>query len=64
MQAARRNSDEVIRVVFLGILSRYPTPAEQDAVVNYSRNAGLNAQQIGEDLIWALFNTKEFLYRH
>jgi hypothetical protein len=64
IQAARRNAVEVVRVVYLGILSRYPTADELSAVQAYARSAGLNPQQIGEDLIWALFNTKEFLYRH
>ncbi|MBI4860689.1 MAG: DUF1553 domain-containing protein [Candidatus Riflebacteria bacterium] len=64
VRVGRNKPAELIRLIYLGVLSRPPTDEELAAVERYARTIGLNAQQIGQDLIWALFNTKEFLYRH
>ncbi len=63
---SRANGDhrEGIRALYLTILSRYPTETEVTAVVDYSWDQGLSAEQTAMDLAWALINSKEFLYRH
>ncbi|MDM8009054.1 MAG: DUF1553 domain-containing protein, partial [Phycisphaerae bacterium] len=61
---SRGNRPALIRVLYLNILSRYPTPAELTAAEEYFQTRGLKPDQAVNDLAWALINTKEFLYRH
>jgi hypothetical protein len=63
-QRARGDADEVIRGIYLVVLSREPTAAETAAAKQYAQSAGLGPKQAIDDLVWALINTKEFLYRH
>ena len=62
--AARGDRVELIRGVYLTLLSREPMPAEQAAAEAYLQTPGLGAGEAATDLAWALINTMEFLYRH
>jgi hypothetical protein len=61
---AKGNRRMLINMIYLNILSRYPTQAELAAAVKYFQTKGINTRQATNDLAWALINTKEFLYRH
>ena len=50
--------------IYLNILSRYPSQEELAAAEQYLQTKGLGLRQATSDLVWALINTKEFLYRH
>jgi hypothetical protein len=63
-QAAKGNRTEMIRSIYLMILSRYPSPSETTVAENYFKSGGLGPKQAADDLAWALTNSKEFLYRH
>jgi hypothetical protein len=63
-QAAKGNRTEMIRSIYLMILSRYPSPSEATVAENYFKSGGLGPKQAADDLTWALINSKEFLYRH
>ena len=54
----------MIRQVYLLILTRRPTETELAAAEEYFRGSGFNQRQCAADLVWALINSKEFLYRH
>lgn len=54
----------LIDAVYLCLLSRYPTESELAAAQKYFQIDGLKPAQVQQDLIWALINSKEFLYRH
>ena len=62
--AAGGNRVELIREVYMTLLSREPTPAEQAAAEAYWQTSGLGPGDAATDLAWALINTMEFLYRH
>jgi hypothetical protein len=64
IRTSKGNGRLLIRMMYLKILSRYPTQAEIVDVEEYARTSGLNTQEAVNDLAWALINTKEFLYRH
>ena len=64
IRAAKNNRDVLVNMVYLNILSRYPTQAELTAAQGYFQTKGLSFKQATNDLAWALINTKEFLYRH
>jgi len=64
LRSAGRDRQKSIRSVFLLILSRPPTEAETAALAKYATKARLQPYQVAGDLVWALINSKEFLYRH
>lgn len=64
ISTTRRDRSQLVRLMYLNILSRYPTAAETAAAEQYFQAEGLKADQAVHDLAWALVNTKEFLYRH
>jgi len=60
-----REAGGALRTIYLLVLSRPPTAAEVAAVTQYARETGnKNPKQILDDLVWALINSKEFLYAH
>ena len=64
LMMARGNHTTIIQWIYLTILSRYPTQAEADAADAYFKTPGLALKPASDDLIWALINGKEFIYRH
>jgi hypothetical protein len=63
-EAAKGNRTELIKNIYVTILSRYPTPSELEIADKYFQSEGMARKAAIEDLAWALINTKEFLYRH
>lgn len=55
---------ETATQLYLTILSRYPTKEELEALRTYSQTSEAKGWQVWFDLIWALMNNSEFLYRH
>jgi hypothetical protein len=51
-------------MIYLNVLSRYPTTEEMTTAEKYFGIKGASSRQATHDLVWALINTKEFLYRH
>ncbi|MHC4750524.1 MAG: DUF1553 domain-containing protein [Planctomycetota bacterium] len=64
IKAAKGNRSRLINMIYLNILSRYPTKDELAAAEQYFQSKKINTRQATSDLAWALINTKEFLYRH
>ncbi|MCE5340669.1 MAG: DUF1549 and DUF1553 domain-containing protein [Planctomycetaceae bacterium] len=60
----RNNGEQLIRTLYLHILSRYPTQAESETIARYFQTEGIDKREAVNDLIWAMINSKEFLYRH
>ncbi|MCX7818997.1 MAG: DUF1549 and DUF1553 domain-containing protein [Kiritimatiellae bacterium] len=55
---------EMVRRIYLTILSREPTPAERQRIEAYARSGAARGRELAVDLVWALINSSEFLYRH
>ncbi len=64
LKMAKHNRKKLIRMAYMEIISRNPTQEEIDSILNYSKIKDINSWQAACDLIWALVNSKEFLYRH
>jgi hypothetical protein len=64
IKAAKGNRHVIANMIYLNILSRFPTQDELAAAQQYFQTKGINLRQATNDLAWALINTKEFLYRH
>jgi len=59
---AKKTPAEMATGMYLGILSRFPTPEETRTVEAYYQTA--KPREAAVDLAWALMNSAEFLYRH
>jgi hypothetical protein len=60
----KKRPRNIIKVLYLNILSRNPTTKEFKLAEKYFETDGINSKQAVIDLIWALINSKEFVYRH
>ena len=59
-----RNPRDVADRLYLAILSRYPTEAERAKLNEYSAAGKAKGREVALDLVRALVNSTEFLYRH
>ncbi len=59
-----RSLEETLEEMYLTILSRYPTAQEKETARIYVRQSKLGRRDVAIDLVWALLNTKEFIYKH
>ena len=64
LKNVKGNRKMLINQVYLNVLSRFPTQDELNAAERYLQAKGMSLRQGANDLVWALINTKEFLYRH
>jgi hypothetical protein len=60
----KKEAREAATGMYLGILSRFPTEAELQAVNNYAHSGTATLREAAVDLAWALLNSPEFLFRH
>lgn len=59
---AKRAPREAVAELYLAVLSRYPSEAETGAVLKYVQANPPRDAMV--DVMWALMNSSEFLYRH
>ena len=60
---AKKGLPQVIEELYLVALSRPPSPDEVKAATEHlAKNT--DKRKAWEDLVWALLNSKEFLFRH
>ena len=62
-QDAKRSPEEKVRWLYLAVFSRPPVADEMSVALAHI-NKTENKQQAYEDILWALVNTKEFLFNH
>jgi len=55
---------ELIGGLYLATLSRFPSDEELKIVSEYFDSHAANRREVAVDLVWALVNSAEFLYRH
>jgi hypothetical protein len=60
---AKRKPREIVDDLYLTILARFPTNDELKTLREYAQ-PGQKGRRPMIDLVWALFNSAEFLYRH
>ena len=61
---AARPAAAKIQELYLLALSREPSPAETAVAVAHVERQTANPRVAYEDIVWALLNTKEFLFNH
>lgn len=63
LAASSRSDDEVVDELMLATLSRFPSPQERERFREVLSSA-TNRREAVEDILWALLNTKEFVFNH
>jgi len=53
-----------VEELYLVMLSRYPTAEEKQRLVDYLLNKKTNRAQAAQDVVWAVMNSKEFIFNH
>ena len=54
----------LVSELYVLLLSRFPTSGETLRALTYLEGEERSLRDGAVDLVWALLNTKEFLYRH
>ena len=55
--------DKIMEELYLAVLARYPNAKDKEAAQKLFA-AAANPQEAGEDLLWGLLNTREFVFNH
>ncbi len=63
-QIAIRDPEKITTELYLMLLSRKPTETEKSVALQYMDSPHGNGRNGMIDLVWALTNSKEFLFRH
>lgn len=60
---AEKTPAEIVESLYLSIYSRRPTEAETKTAVTLFEAEGANRRKVIEDLMWAMLNTPEFVFK-
>ena len=63
LAASERSVDEIIEEIYLLVYCRQPLSDEFEVARGWFAAAGVSRRQATEDLMWALMNTPEFIFR-
>ena len=63
LAAAKKTDPEILNELYFTALARAPLPAEVNAALGHV-NKATDKRKAWEDVLWALLNTREFLFRH
>lgn len=60
----KKSDAEIIDEIYLAALSRLPSEEEKQKLTAYLAKEPKNRNQAVQDVVWAILNTKEFLFNH
>ncbi len=64
MAASSQDPTELLEELYLAAFSRRPSPQELETAVQYVADRTDRKREAYEDLVWAIINSKEFLFNH
>jgi hypothetical protein len=64
IMSSNRKPQEITEDIYLTVLSRFPTADEVKNAEAYAKSGVVKGRDVWIDLVWALINSHEFLYRH
>ncbi len=64
LAASSQPVEEKLNQLYMTALSRSPSPSEIETASDYLAGKTENPRQAYEDLVWAILNSKEFLFNH
>ena len=56
--------DEIIESLYLGCFSRFPNEQEVQLMRTAFSDLGVERKEAVEDIVWALLNSREFVFNH
>lgn len=62
--AAKTAPDQILNELFLATYARLPRKDEQERILHSIRQAGAKPRDAWDDVLWSMFNSKEFLFQH
>lgn len=62
--AANKTAEEIIEELYLLVYARFPTNEEQGALKKLYERGGADRRAVSEDILWALLNTPEFMFKN
>jgi hypothetical protein len=60
----KKPAGDIVDELYLTALSRNPTAAERKRLTEYIEKSENNKQRAVEDVLWAILNTREFMFNH
>jgi hypothetical protein len=60
----KKSAAEVVEELYLTALSRHPSTAEKKRLTDYIEKSDKIKQRAVEDVLWAILNTREFMFNH
>ena len=64
LASSKMPAREIVDELYLCTLSRFPSEAERTLMLRVFTDAGDDRQAAVEDVLWALLNTRSFVYNH
>ncbi len=64
MADSDRSPDQIIEELFLATLSRFPTDSERRVMLEAFAGQKVDRRAAAQDVLWALLNSKQFIYNH
>jgi hypothetical protein len=64
LATSKMTPSEIIDELYLSTLSRFPNDAERTLMLRVFMEAGEDRQTAVEDVLWALLNSRSFVYNH
>jgi Protein of unknown function (DUF1553)/Protein of unknown function (DUF1549)/Bacterial Ig-like domain (group 2) len=61
---SKKTPTEIVEELYLTVLARFPNEREKATMAKVFAEAGDDRRAATEDVLWALLNTKEFLFNH
>ena len=58
----KRPDTEILDGLFLGALGRLPSPEQKTAALEHLKRHSANRKLAFENILWALVNTREFIF--
>ncbi|MFT4841195.1 MAG: hypothetical protein ACJA0V_002324 [Planctomycetota bacterium] len=62
--AAKTAPDQILSELFLATYARLPRKAERERILLSIRQASAKPRDAWDDVLWSMFNSKEFLFQH
>jgi hypothetical protein len=63
LAASDRTPDQIVEEIYLLVYSRLPDDAEREIGRNLFAEPDMTRRRATEDLMWALLNTPEFMFK-
>jgi hypothetical protein len=64
LSESKKSPQEIVEELYLTCLARFPSEHEKTTMLKVFAEAGNDRRAATEDVLWALLNTKEFLFNH